>query len=235
MPAQPRPSLPRRVARAVAGAGGVHRPERRRGQRHEQLRMRPDRCRDTFHAAAGPRGEQVPHVALVLARTRRAHRRPSVAAADVGDAVRFPLGVIAGEHLTGARVDRGGGAAQPDRFRAIPASGLLIGESVPVPGRQPIDHLGHRGRRQLDPVHHRHHTGQHRCQHTTNRRAASCGVEGCRGCLHAMLPGAHRARHGLLTRCAVQGNQTRATGLDVRAVQTSPSRTRGNSSWPLLG
>jgi hypothetical protein len=56
--------------------------ERRRRQRREDLRMLSHRARDAF-APTGQAGvDELPHVAAVLARTRRAARLAAVAATD---------------------------------------------------------------------------------------------------------------------------------------------------------
>ena len=69
---------------ALAGiAGGVHGSEAGRRQGEEGQRMLGHLLGNIFDAAGGTGVEQVPHVALVLVRTRRADRSSPVAAADV--------------------------------------------------------------------------------------------------------------------------------------------------------
>jgi len=76
-PVASRPALWRLLARP--GGSAVHQAERRRGQRHEQRRVRADYLGDAVPAAQ-PGDQHLPDIALIQPRPRRARRRPPVPA-----------------------------------------------------------------------------------------------------------------------------------------------------------
>src|SRR5215203_4156364 len=82
----------------------------------------------------------MPHVALVLMRAGRTHVGAAVAAADVGDPVRFRAGVVTVDQppIRGAG---GGGASEPDGAGAVPAALGLGGPAVEVVASGPPAHL----------------------------------------------------------------------------------------------
>ncbi len=110
VPARPAPG------RLLAGLPGsaVHRPERRRGQRHEHRRMGADIGGDAV-AAAQPGDEHLPGVALIQPGAQRAHCRPPVPARHLDEPAGLLLAAHRAEHLPGHRVAHRPPAAQPDR------------------------------------------------------------------------------------------------------------------------
>jgi hypothetical protein len=109
---------PARAGLAVAaGAGGVHRPERRRGGREEHARMLLYRCRDGL--ATDEAGlDQLVGVCAVGAGAGRADRGAAVPARGVDDGVGQVQRRRRRQHGTGAAADLVQVAAQPDRAGA---------------------------------------------------------------------------------------------------------------------
>jgi hypothetical protein len=73
---------------------GLDRAESRSGKGHERHRVRCDVCRVALSSTGHPGVEQLPDIALVLPRARRAHSSPSITAAHEDYPVRLTLGRI---------------------------------------------------------------------------------------------------------------------------------------------
>ena len=92
------PGRPRSV-----GASRMYRPEPRRRQGGKHQGVRADRLGNTLAPTSRTGVEQLPHIARVLQRARRAHRRPPVATADQQHPIRLALGRV-GHPPTGGGV-----------------------------------------------------------------------------------------------------------------------------------
>jgi len=122
---RPVPAGPARSALPNA----VHQSERGRGQGGERRRMPGHRVGHRL-AAGQPAGQQVPGIALVLVRARRARRRPPVLAAPVGHPVQLVTRAVGQQHLPGPGVGAGGLSLQPDR------PGTTAGPALRLPYRR---------------------------------------------------------------------------------------------------
>jgi hypothetical protein len=121
---------------AVLGTAGVHRPEGRCGESHEQPRVLADRL---GYALATPKasGDQVPGITTVGLRTRRADAGAAVAARLQQHPTRLVLGGVRLADLAGARgrPGRRGRPAAPG-WRSRPRAGPPA-PSPPVPQGRP--------------------------------------------------------------------------------------------------
>ena len=120
---------------------GMHEPERWRGEAGEHQRMGGDGVGDAFDAAGRAGHQHMPDVAFVLMRAGRAHRGPSVPAADVGDPVRLRTRAVGAKDFTGRRVDGVAAADQPHRPGALPNLSDLAQPAAQVGPGQPTDDL----------------------------------------------------------------------------------------------
>ena len=136
--AQARRSVDGALPRLGTGTSGrVHSAERRCGQSEEHQRVRGDALRDPLVPAGDPCREEVPHVALVLMRARRAAGGPPVAAADVENAVREVAAVERVEVLAGPAIEGARPTEEAHRAGAEPGRGGLLGPVLEAVGEHP--------------------------------------------------------------------------------------------------
>src|SRR5699024_192440 len=136
--AQTRRSVDGALPRLSTGTSRrVHSAERRCGQSEEHQRVRGDALRDPLVPAGHPCGEEVPHVALVLMRARRAMGGPPVAATDVENTDREVAAVERLEVLAGPAIESARLTEETHRAGAEPGRGGLLGPVLKAVGEHP--------------------------------------------------------------------------------------------------